>query len=232
MRLDGRRAFVTGASRGIGLASAAALARSGAHVYMCARDRKAIEDVANILLAEDAQVTPLQLDISNLDEVTRCIDRIGGLDILVNNAGMNRPQLMVDMSIADFDAVMGLNVRATYFLSQAVVRGMISAGKRGSIINISSQMGHVGGPRRTVYCASKHALEGLTKAMAIELGSVGIRVNTICPTAAPGDAGNPFASTSTLIPFSSSRGTRKSYSWLGSTRKMASSFVMSPSSTI
>ena len=149
---------------------------------MCARDRKAIEDVANILLAEDAQVTPLQLDISNLDEVTRCIDRIGGLDILVNNAGMNRPQLMVDMSIADFDAVMGLNVRATYFLSQAVVRGMISAGKRGSIINISSQMGHVGGPRRTVYCASKHALEGLTKAMAIELGSVGIRVNTICPT--------------------------------------------------
>jgi NAD(P)-dependent dehydrogenase (short-subunit alcohol dehydrogenase family) len=182
MRLDGRRAFVTGASRGIGLASAAALARSGAHVYMCARDRKAIEDVAGILLAEDAQVTPLQLDISDLDEVTNCIDRIGGLDILVNNAGMNRPQLMVDMSIADFDAVMGLNVRATYFLTQAVVKGMILAGKRGSIINMSSQMGHVGGPRRTVYCASKHALEGLTKAMAIELGSVGIRVNTICPT--------------------------------------------------
>jgi NAD(P)-dependent dehydrogenase (short-subunit alcohol dehydrogenase family) len=89
---------------------------------------------------------------------------------------------MVDMSIADFDAVMGLNVRATYFLTQAVVKGMILAGKRGSIINMSSQMGHVGGPRRTVYCASKHALEGLTKAMAIELGSVGIRVNTICPT--------------------------------------------------
>src|SRR5260370_13498930 len=141
MRLDGRKALVTGASRGIGLASAAALARSGAHVYMCARDQKAIEDVASQLLAEDAQVTPLKLDISDLNQAARCIDQIGGLDILVNNAGMNRPHLMVDMSVADFDAVMGLNVRATYFLTQAVVKGMISAGKRGSIINISSQIG-------------------------------------------------------------------------------------------
>ena len=106
----------------------------------------------------------------------------GPFDILVNNAGTNRPAPFVEVTEADFDAIFGLNVRAAFFVAQAVVQGLLAAGRPGSIINISSQMGHVGAANRTVYCASKHAVEGFTKAMAVELGRTGIRVNTICPT--------------------------------------------------
>ncbi len=103
-------------------------------------------------------------------------------DILVNNAGTNRPAGLLDVTTEDYDAVMDLNVRAAFFVAQSVARKLVAARKSGSIINLSSQMGHVGGPQRAVYCASKHAMEGFTKAMAIELGSAGIRVNTVCPT--------------------------------------------------
>ena len=103
-------------------------------------------------------------------------------DILVNNAGTNRPALLQDVNEADYDAVMAINVKAAFFVAREVARGLLQAGRHGSIIQISSQMGHVGGPRRTVYCASKHALEGMTKALAWELGPHGIRVNTLCPT--------------------------------------------------
>jgi NAD(P)-dependent dehydrogenase (short-subunit alcohol dehydrogenase family) len=103
-------------------------------------------------------------------------------NILVNNAGTNRPKLLSDVTIEDFDAIMGLNVRAAYFVAQAVVRRLLDTKQPGSIINISSQMGHVGGAKRTVYCASKHAMEGFTKAMAIELGPHDIRVNSLGPT--------------------------------------------------
>ncbi|CAN5518983.1 hypothetical protein BH11PSE7_BH11PSE7_32290 [soil metagenome] len=107
---------------------------------------------------------------------------IGHVDVLVNSAGTNIPAAFVDVSAEDFDSVMSLNLRATFFVSQQVVRTWVDTKRPGSIINISSQMGHVGSPRRTVYCASKWAMEGLTRAMAVELGSLGIRVNTICPT--------------------------------------------------
>jgi NAD(P)-dependent dehydrogenase (short-subunit alcohol dehydrogenase family) len=103
-------------------------------------------------------------------------------DVLVSNAGTNRPASFTDVTAADFDVIFALNVRSAFFVAQAVARRQIEAGIKGSIIQMSSQMGHVGSARRSVYCASKHAPEGLTKAMAIDLAPSGIRVNTICPT--------------------------------------------------
>ena len=102
--------------------------------------------------------------------------------MLVNSAGLARHGPAAETTPEDFDAVADLNLRGAYFLTQAVARGLIAAGKPGSLINISSQMGHVGGVDRAVYCATKHAVEGFTKAMAIEWGPHGIRVNTLCPT--------------------------------------------------
>jgi NAD(P)-dependent dehydrogenase (short-subunit alcohol dehydrogenase family) len=106
----------------------------------------------------------------------------GPFDVLVNSAGLARHSPALVTTPADYDAVTDLNVRAAYFLTRAVAKGLIAAGKPGSLINVSSQMGHVGGIDRAVYCATKHALEGMTKSMAIEWGAQGIRVNTLCPT--------------------------------------------------
>jgi NAD(P)-dependent dehydrogenase (short-subunit alcohol dehydrogenase family) len=181
-RLDGRRALVTGAGRGIGLAAAAALAEAGAHVTLAARSRDEIEAGAEAIRNTGMQAAALQLDMTNLDAVARAIAAAEPFDVFLNNAGMNRPKPFVEVPVEDFDAIMGLNVRSAFFAAQAVARRLIAAGKPGSIINVSSQMGHVGGAERTVYCASKFAIEGLTKAMAIELGPHGIRVNTLCPT--------------------------------------------------
>jgi NAD(P)-dependent dehydrogenase (short-subunit alcohol dehydrogenase family) len=112
----------------------------------------------------------------------KAIDDHGPFDILINNAGTNRPKTLLDVSIDDFDAIFDLNVRSAYFAAQAVARGLVKTGRPGSIINVSSQMGKVGAPNRTVYCASKHAMEGMTKAMAMDLAPHKIRVNTLCPT--------------------------------------------------
>ncbi len=181
-RLDGRRALVTGAGRGIGLAIAAALAEAGAAVTLCARSAGEIEAAAAAIRGRGEQAEGLALDVSDLDAVTAALSARPAFDILVNNAGMNRPTPFTDVAVSDYDQIMGLNVRAAFFLSQAVARGMIAAARRGVILNVSSQMGHVGGIDRTVYAASKHAIEGLTKTMAIELGPKGIRVNSIGPT--------------------------------------------------
>jgi NAD(P)-dependent dehydrogenase (short-subunit alcohol dehydrogenase family) len=181
-RLDGRRALVTGAGRGIGLGAATALAEAGADVVLAARSEVEIETAAAAMRQSGWSASTLRLDVTDLEAIDGHLSAAGPFHILVNNAGTNRPNAMVDTSIADFDTVMDLNVRSAYFVARAVVRGMLAAGISGSIINMSSQMGHVGGPRRTVYCASKHALEGMTKAMAVELGGAGIRVNTLCPT--------------------------------------------------
>jgi NAD(P)-dependent dehydrogenase (short-subunit alcohol dehydrogenase family) len=181
-RLDGRRALVTGAGRGIGMACAAALAEAGAHVVCAARSADEIEALAKTIRAHGWSADALVMDVLDLSASETLIEKSGPYDILVNNAGTNRPRPMLDIEIEDFDAVMNLNVKAAYFAARNVARGMVAAQKKGSIITISSQMGHVGGPNRSVYCASKHAMEGMTKALAIELGPKGIRANTLCPT--------------------------------------------------
>ncbi len=181
-RLSGKRALVTGGGRGIGLAAAAALADAGAHVTIAARTQAEIDAAAEAIRARGQAADALTLDVTDLTAMQAAIGAAEPFHILVNNAGTNRPKLMVDVTIDDFDAIMNLNVRAAYFVAQAVAKRLVETKQPGSIINISSQMGHVGGVDRAVYCATKHAVEGFTKAMAIEWGPVGIRVNTICPT--------------------------------------------------
>ncbi|WP_434644057.1 SDR family NAD(P)-dependent oxidoreductase [Achromobacter piechaudii] len=181
-RLDGRRALVTGGSGGIGLAAAAALGRAGAHVTVAARREAELAQVCEALQAEGIGCAPLVLDVTDSAAVDRAAMRGEPFDVLVNNAGMNRPKPLVEQSDEDIDAVLDLNVKAAFYTSRAVARRLLKEGLTGSIVNVSSQMGHVGSPRRTLYCASKHALEGMTRALAWELGAAGIRVNTVCPT--------------------------------------------------
>lgn len=182
LRLDGQRALVTGAGRGIGLAAAAALAQAGAKVTLVARSLAEVEAAAAAICAKGGAAEARSLDVTDAAAVARLMAAEAPFDTLVNNAGINRPAPFTQVTEADFDAVMGLNVRAAFFVAQAVTRRQVDAGMAGSIIHMSSQMGHVGGAWRSVYCASKHALEGLTKAMAIDLAPHRIRVNTICPT--------------------------------------------------
>ncbi|MEA2884206.1 MAG: hypothetical protein QOH32_3462 [Bradyrhizobium sp.] len=181
-RLDGRRALVTGAGRGLGAAMAAALAQAGAQVTLCARTQSEIEQAAAALRKAGHAADWLALDVTDVAGFAEAIGAAEPYSIFVNNAGTNRPKPFTEVPVEDFDHVMGLNVRAAFFAAQAVTRRMIAAGVKGSIINISSQMGHVGGANRSLYCASKWAMEGFSKAMAIELAPHGIRVNTLCPT--------------------------------------------------
>jgi NAD(P)-dependent dehydrogenase (short-subunit alcohol dehydrogenase family) len=181
-RLDGKRALVTGAGRGLGLGFATALAQAGAHVTLAARTFDQIEEAALALREQGYGATTLKVDVTDLETMQTSLGVREPFHILVNNAGTNRPAPFVEVKVEDFDHLFALNVRAAYFVAQAVARRLIEANQPGSIINISSQMGHVGGPRRTVYCATKHAMEGFTKAMAIELAPHGIRVNTLAPT--------------------------------------------------
>jgi NAD(P)-dependent dehydrogenase (short-subunit alcohol dehydrogenase family) len=181
-RLDGKRALVTGAGRGIGLTAAAALADAGAYVTLAARTSKEIEEAAKAIRARGQKADALTLDVTDIAAVRQALGEREPYQILVNNAGMNRPKMLPDVTIEDFDVIMGLNVRAAFFMAQAVALRLVEAKLPGSIINISSQMGHVGAARRTVYCASKHAMEGFTKAMAIELAPHNVRVNSLGPT--------------------------------------------------
>lgn len=181
-RLDGRRALVTGASSGIGLGAAAALADAGAEVTLVARRAAELEQVRDAIRTSGGRAKMLVLDITDLAATAAALAGGGPFDVLVNSAGLARHAPALDTTTEDYDAAMGLNLRAAYFLTREVARGLIAAGKFGSLINVSSQMGHVGGPDRAVYCANKHALEGMTKAMALEWAPKGIRVNTLCPT--------------------------------------------------
>src|SRR5215510_2247600 len=181
-RLDDKRALVTGGGRGIGLAAASALADAGATVTLAARTAKEIEEAADAIRSRGQKAAHLALDVRDVEAVRKAIAGQEPFDVLVNNAGTNKPAPFVDVKIEDFDFVFSLNVRAAYFVAQAVARRLIEARRSGSIINMSSQMGHVGGATRTVYCATKHAMEGFTKAMAIELAPHKIRVNTLAPT--------------------------------------------------
>src|SRR5580658_6094587 len=181
-RLDGRRALVTGAGRGIGLALSAALAQAGAHVVLAARTAAEIEAAVAAIRDEGGNAEAIVLDVTDLPAMRAAIAAQPAFDILVNNAGTNRPADFLEVTEDDYDRITTLNLRAAFFVAQAVARRMVAAGRKGSIIHISSQMGHVGGARRTVYCTTKHGIEGLTKAMAIDLAPHGIRVNSIGPT--------------------------------------------------
>src|SRR5580693_9803687 len=181
-RLDGRRALVTGGGRGIGLAAASALAAAGAHVTLAARTKQEIDDAAGAIRARGEKADALVLDVTDVEATRKAVAGAEPFQILINNAGMNRPANLPDVRVEDFDAIFALNVRAAFFMAQAVATRLMAAKLPGSIVNISSQMGHVGAARRTVYCASKHAMEGFTKAMAIELAPHKIRVNTLAPT--------------------------------------------------
>ena len=181
-RLDGKRALVTGAGRGIGLTAAAALADAGAHVTLAARTSSEIEEAADAIRAREQSADALTLDVTDIEAVRKALSERAPYQVLVNNAGMNRPKPLGEVTIDDYDAVMGLNVRAAFFMAQTVATRLLAEKLPGSIVNISSQMGHVGAARRTVYCASKHAMEGFTKAMAIELAPHNIRVNSLGPT--------------------------------------------------
>lgn len=181
-RLDGKRALVTGAGRGIGRAIAGALAYSGAAVTLCARSFDEIEAAAAELRAAGLTAEAMAADVTDISAFAALIAERPAFDVFVNNAGTNRPKPLSEVTADDYDTVMNLNLRAAVFAAQAVTVKMVAEGCRGSIINMSSQMGHVGAADRTLYCASKWALEGFTKALAVELGQHGIRVNTICPT--------------------------------------------------
>lgn len=180
--LAGKRALITGASSGIGLACAVALARVGADVTVAARRLDRLQDLVNSLQAEGLTAQAIELDVSDVEQTASTVAETGVFDVLVNSAGMAKHGPAVDTSLEDYDEVMGINLRGAYFLTREVAKGLINAGKSGSLINISSQMAHVGGVDRAVYCASKFAVEGFTKAMAIEWGEHQIRVNTVCPT--------------------------------------------------
>ena len=182
LRLDGRRALVTGASSGIGLGAAAALAEAGAEVTLVARRVAELEQVQDAIQSSGGRAEVLALDITDLAATAAALAARQPFDVLVNSAGLARHAPALDTTPEDYDAAMGLNLRAAFFLTREVARGLTARGKPGSLINVSSQMGHVGGPDRAVYCANKHALEGMTKAMALEWAPHGIRVNTLCPT--------------------------------------------------
>lgn len=181
-KLDGKRVLVTGGGRGIGLAIAQACAASGAEVTLCARSTGEIDEATAALRGKGLKAEALPADVTDVDVLAGLIAARPAFDVFVNNAGMNRPKPLTLVTVEDYDAVLGLNLRSAVFAAKAVTARMIDEGRSGSVINMSSQMGHVGAANRTLYCASKWGLEGFTKALAVELAPHRIRVNTICPT--------------------------------------------------
>jgi NAD(P)-dependent dehydrogenase (short-subunit alcohol dehydrogenase family) len=181
-RLDGKRALITGGAGGLGLAAGSVLAQAGAHVTLVDIAAGPVKEAAAAIRARGDSADVLVLNVTDVEAVRAAVAAAEPYDILFNNAGTNRPAMVADVKVEDFDWVFALNVRGTFFLAQAVARRLIETKRSGSIINTSSTMGHVGMVSRVIYCATKHAVEGMTKAMAVELAAHGIRVNTIAPT--------------------------------------------------
>jgi NAD(P)-dependent dehydrogenase (short-subunit alcohol dehydrogenase family) len=176
--LRGQLALVTGAGRGLGRACAEGLADAGARVIAVARTA---DDLDALGSHESGRIETWQDDVTDASFIDR-VAALDGLTILVNNAGGNRPQAFTEVDPESLDFILDLNVRAAFRVAQAAVVAMLRGGRGGAIVHMSSQMGHVGSPRRSVYCMTKHAIEGLTKAMAVELAPDGIRVNAVAPT--------------------------------------------------
>jgi NAD(P)-dependent dehydrogenase (short-subunit alcohol dehydrogenase family) len=197
-RLDGRLALVTGAGRGIGRACALALAGAGADVVAASRTPGQLEDLAAEVRRLGRRAEPVVCDVTDSAHVRALIAGLPRLDVLVASAGTNVPESLLDVSDEHLDALLDLNVRATFVALQAAARSMV-AGGGGSIVVMSSQMGHVGAPDRSVYCATKHAVEGLVKAAAVELAPAGVRVNAVAPT---------FVETPMTAPFLADRAVR------------------------
>ena len=192
MRLDGKRAIVTGAGRGLGRAAATALAEAGAHVALAARSTDEIDALAEGLNSSGLSAEAVPLDVTDLGAVEAAFARHEPFHILVNNAGTNRPKPMWDVGVDDYDLVMGLNVRSAYFVARACARKLIEERQAGSLIHMGSQMGHVGGQNRSLYCASKWAIEGMSKAFALDLAPYNIRSNVIAPTFVETPLTKPF----------------------------------------
>jgi NAD(P)-dependent dehydrogenase (short-subunit alcohol dehydrogenase family) len=190
--LDGMTALVTGAGRGLGEGISRALAAAGARVTLVSRTARELEQVAETIAATGGSATVAPCDLTDPAALGRLVERVGAVDVLVNNAGTNVPQPFVDVDVETFERILGINVRAAFFASQAVARRMIARGTGGAIVNVTSQMGHVGAVNRSAYCLSKHAVEGLTKALAVELAPDGIRVNAVAPTYVETSMTRPF----------------------------------------
>ena len=189
--LSGSKALVTGASKGIGEACAKALADAGAELLLVSRTKKALEEVKSKIDDSGGKSSIFVADISSMESIKK-LRTLGPFNILVNNAGSNVPEHFCEVSEKNFDNIMTLNVKSNFFVAQIVAKAMIKSDVKGSIINISSQMGITGGKNRSVYCCSKHAMEGFSKCMALDLAKYGIRVNTVCPTYIETDMTRPY----------------------------------------
>ncbi len=178
---SGQLVVITGASRGLGEGCARAFAAAGAEVVLVGRSVQPLEALREQIAAAGGKARVLVCDVTDAQRVRETIGALERCDVLVNNAGANKPQPFLEVDLPTLDELLALNVRSMFVVAQSAARLMVAAG-RGAIVNMSSQMGHVGGPNRTVYCAAKHAIEGLTKAMAVELAPRGVRVNAVAPT--------------------------------------------------
>ena len=185
-RLDGRVALITGAGRGLGASIAVAYAKAGASVVLLGRTESYLQETADIISQDGGEASIIVCDVTDEQRLRSAIGGLSRLNILVNNAGTNFPEPFLEVSDSHLDAMLDLNVRACFVAAQAAVQVMLKSSDLAeigaSVVNMSSQMGHVGSPNRTVYCMTKHAIEGLTKAMAVELAEKNIRVNSIGPT--------------------------------------------------
>ena len=196
--LKDKNALVTGASRGIGEALVTGLAEAGVNIVLIARSKTRLTEVADRIESLGCRAEPFAFDLTKFDEIPVIVDmladRLGGIDILVNNAGINIPQDSLDVTVETWDRIMDINLKASFFMSQAVGRQMIQKGRGGRIINISSQTGSVALIKRAVYCASKAGLNLLTKALALEWAPHGILVNAVAPTFIETDLSRDFLS--------------------------------------